>query len=85
MNTPITSGQEHFTPATRESIHMAQCEAIRMNAVEVMPEHLFLGVLAQDGDGVAETFSTLRLDQASLRKQLATLFPPHNDVGQGDA
>jgi hypothetical protein len=56
-----------------------------MNAVEVMPEHLFLGVLAQDGDGVAETFSTLRLDQASLRKQLATLFPPHNDVGQGDA
>ena len=44
-----------------------------------------LGVLAQNGDGVAETFITLRLDQAMLRKQLATLFPPHNDAGQGDA
>jgi len=85
MNTPMTSGQEHFTPATREAIHTAQREAVRMNAVEVMPEHLFLGVLAQDGDGVAETFSTLRLDQAVLRKLLATLFPPHNDAGQGDA
>lgn len=77
--------QEHFTPATREAIHTAQREAVRMNAVEVTPEHLFLGVLAQDGDGVAETFITLRLDQAVLRKQLATLFPPHNDAGQGDA
>ena len=56
-----------------------------MNAVEVMPEHLFLGVLAQDGDEVAEIFRTLRLNQEVLRTQLATLFPPHNNEGQGDA
>src|SRR6185437_2463376 len=87
MNTPITSRleQEHFTPATREAIHTAQREAVRMNAVEVMPEHLFLGVLSQDGDGVAEIFRTLRLNQEVLRTQLATLFPPHKNEGQGDA
>ncbi len=76
--------QAHFTPATCEAIHIAQREAVRMNAPEVTPEHLFLGVLAQDGDGVAEVFSTLRLDQAVLRKQAATIFPSHSDAGEGD-
>ncbi len=86
MNTTMTSRQEqdHFTPATREAIHMAQREAVRMNAPEVTPEHLFLGVLAQDGDGVAEVFSTLRLEQAVLRKQAAAIFPSHSDAGEGD-
>jgi len=64
MNTTMTSMQEqdHFTPVTREAIHTAQCGAVRMNATEASPEHLYLGVLAQDGDEVTETFSTLRLD-----------------------
>ena len=48
-----------------------------MNATEVSPEHLFLGVLAQDGDGITETFSALRLNQAVLREQATTLFPSH--------
>ncbi len=67
--------QEHFTPATREAIHKAQYEAVRMNVEEVTPEHLFLGILAQDGDGVVETFNMLRLDQEVLRKQATTIFP----------
>src|SRR5579872_7005867 len=77
--------QDYFTPATREAIHKAQYEAIRMNVEEVTPEHLFLGVLAQDGDGVVETFSLLRLDQEALRKQAAIIFPSYSDTGQGDA
>ncbi|HLJ36048.1 MAG TPA: AAA family ATPase [Ktedonobacteraceae bacterium] len=86
VNTTMTSMQEqdYFTPATREAIHIAQREAVRMNAPEVTPEHLFPGVLAQDGDGVTEVFSTLRLDQAILRKQAATIFPSHGDTGEGD-
>lgn len=43
QETAALTEQEHFTPATREAIHTAQREAVRMNAVEVMPEHLFLG------------------------------------------
>ena len=88
MNTTLTSMQEqeqdHFTPATREAFRMAQWEAVCMNAAEVTPEHLFLGVLAQDGDGVAEVFSTLRMEQEVLRQQVATIFPSHGDAGEGD-
>ncbi len=76
--------QEQFTPATREALRMAQREAVRMNAAEVTPEHLFLGVLAQNGDGVAEVFSTLRLEQEALRQQVATIFPSHGDTGEED-
>ncbi len=76
--------QEHFTSASREAIFTAQHEAVRMNATEVSPEHLFLGVLAQDGDEVAEAFSTLRLDREVLREQAATLFPPHRNAGKAD-
>ena len=90
MNTPTMTRmqqqeQDHFTPATREAIHRAQYEAVRMNVEEVTPEHLFLGILAQDGDGVVETFNMLRLDQEVLRKQAATIFPSSSDTGKGDA
>ncbi len=85
MDMIMTRRQEHFTLATREALSTAQREAVRMNAVEVLPEHLFFGVLAQDGDGVMEAFSTLGLDRALLRTQLASLFPSHSVVGQGDA
>ena len=76
--------QDHFTPAVREVISVAQREAVRMDAKEVSPEHLFLGVLAQESDEVAEVFSSLRLNQAALREQEATLFPSHSDTGEGD-
>lgn len=88
MNTTMTSMQEqeqdYFTPATHEALYMARRTAVRMNAAEVTPEHLFLGVLAQDGDGVAEVFSTLRMEQEALRQQVATIFPAHGDAGERD-
>ncbi|MDQ2902522.1 MAG: AAA family ATPase [Chloroflexota bacterium] len=76
--------QEHATPALHEAIAAAQDEAARMNASEVSPEHLFLGVLAQDSEQLAETFSALRLNQAVLRTRVATAFPPHNTLRKGD-
>jgi len=75
--------QEHFAPALLEIISAAQDEATRMDAAEVSPEHLFLGVLAQDDERLAETFSALRLNQAVLRTQVLTAFP-HNTVRKGD-
>jgi len=80
----IFQEQEYFTPALREAIAVAQDEAARMNATEVSPEHLFLGVLAQDDEHLAETFSALRLNQAVLRTQAATAFPSHRNVEKGD-
>ena len=55
-----------------------------MNATEVLPEHLFLGVLAQDDEHLVATFSALRLNQAVLRTRVATAFPPHTLVNKGD-
>ena len=54
-----------------------------MQATEVTPEHLFLGAIAQAGDGVAEVLSTLRMDLEAIRTQAAALvtFP---QVRQGD-
>ncbi len=80
----ILQDQEHAAPALRDVIAAAQDEAVRMNATEVSPEHLFLGVLAQDDEYLAETFSTLRLNQAVLRTRVATAFPPHTTVRKGD-
>ena len=84
MNITMSRIQEqgHFPPAIREAMRAAGQKAVRMNATEVTPEHLFLGVLAQNDDGVAETFRALRLDQRMLREQAAILFPL--DEGAGD-
>ncbi len=80
----ILQDHEHVTPAVREIISAAQDEAVRMNATEVSPEHLFLGVLAQDDEYLAETFGALRLNQAVLRTRVATAFPRHTTGSKGD-
>ena len=86
MKTSITifHGHEHVPAALRDVIASAQDEAVRMNATEVAPEHLFLGVLAQDNEHFAETFSALRLNQAVLRTRVAIAFPPHTPANKGD-
>ncbi len=76
--------QEHFTSALREVISAAHDEAVHMNATEVSPQYLFLGVLAQNDEHLAETFSALRLNQVVLRTQTATAFPSQRNVGKGD-
>ncbi len=80
----ILQEHEHLTSAVRELLSAANDEAVRMNATEVSPEHLFLGVLTQDDEHLAETFSALRLNQAVLRTRVATAFPPHSRTSKGD-
>ena len=86
MSSTMTMAQEHehVPAALRDVIAAAQDEAVRINATEVSPEHLFLGVLAQDDEHLAETFSALRLNQAVLRTRVAIAFPPHTPVNKGD-
>ena len=85
MHITMTNIQErdHFPPAIRGAISSAQQRALHMEATEVAPEHLFLGVIAQNDDGVSETFRALRLDQRTLLEQIALLFPAYEDVQEG--
>lgn len=87
MNTSVTNMQEQasFTLAVREVISTAQREAVSMNATEVFPEHLFLGVLAQENDEVMEAFRSLKLNQAVLREQVLILFPSHTAVREDES
>jgi hypothetical protein len=85
MNIAITNIQEqdHFPPAIREALHSAQQRALHMDAMEVAPEHLFLGVVTQHDDGVTETLRALRLDQRMILEQVAILFPAYEDAREG--
>ena len=82
MNTNVTNMQEqdYFSPTVHEAVTTAQRKAVSMNATEVSPEHLFLGILAQDNDGITEAFNVLKLNQAMLREQVLTLFPSHTVI-----
>ncbi len=82
MNTSMTNmqDQDYFSTTVYKAITTAQRKAVSMNATEVSPEHLFLGILAQDNDGITEAFNALKLDQAMLREQVLTLFPSHTVV-----
>ncbi len=85
MNITMTNIQEqdHFPPTIREALRSAQQRALHMNATEVTPEHLFLGVVAQHDEGVTETFQALRLDQRTILEQVAILFPAYEDTQEG--
>jgi ATPase family associated with various cellular activities (AAA) len=85
MSSTITTRQEqdHFPPAVRQALHSAQQRALHMDAMEVAPEHLFLGVVAQHDEDVIETFRALRLDHKMILEQIAILFPADEDVLEG--
>src|ERR1051326_7449808 len=85
MNITITNiqQQDQFPPAIREALHSAQQWALQMDSMEVVPEHLFLGVVTQHDDGVTETLRALRLDQRMILEQVAILFPADEDAREG--
>ncbi|HEY6286173.1 MAG TPA: AAA family ATPase [Ktedonobacteraceae bacterium] len=55
-------------------IRLAQHEAIKMNAPEVFPEHLFLGVLKQDDVEVTLVLKDIGLDIKEIQAQAAETF-----------
>src|SRR5438876_7374365 len=69
-----------LAPSTQAEIRLAQHEAIKMNAPEVYPEHLFLGVLTQADVEVAKVLKGLRLDIQEIQAQAAETFGISNDV-----
>ena len=76
MNITVTSIQErdHFPGAIREALHSAQQWALHMDAMEVTPEQLFLGVVMQHDDSVTATLSALRLDQRMILERSGDLW-----------
>jgi len=65
---------DRFTPSARQVLQSAQHQAAQMQAQEVYPEHLLLGVLAQDDDEAAEVLSRLGMNMQVLRAQVAAIF-----------
>lgn len=72
---------DQLAPSAQAAIRLAQLEATRMNAPEVYPEHLFLGMLAQADVEVAKVLRSLRLDILEIQVQAAEIFGMPNDVG----
>src|SRR6266568_6572359 len=70
-----------LAPSTQAEIGQAQHEAIKMNAPEVYPEHLFLGVLTQVDVEVAKVLKGLGLDLQEIQAQAAETFGVPNYVG----
>lgn len=65
---------DRFTASARQVLESAQHQAAQMQAQEVYPEHLLLGVLAQDDDEAAEVLSRLGMNMQVLRAQVASSF-----------
>ena len=63
-----------LAPSTQAVIRLAQCEAIKMNAPEVYPEHLFLGVLRQDDVEVTIILKDIGLDKQKIQAQVEVTF-----------
>jgi len=60
--------------STQAVIRLAQQEAIRMNAPEVYPEHLFLGAFRQDDVEVTMVLRDVGLDRQEIQAQAREAF-----------
>src|SRR6266704_2583311 len=65
---------DRFAASARQALQNAQQQAAQMQAQEVYPEHLLLGVLAQDDDEAAEVLRRLGMNTQVLRAQVASIF-----------
>ena len=71
---PTTLDFERLAASTRTAIQFAQQEAIRMQAPEVRPEHLLLGVLRQGEDGIGQVLRDLGVDIQAVRAGMSTVL-----------
>jgi len=68
-----------FPSSIQAVIRLAQLEAIKMNAPEVYPEHLFLGILRQDDVEVTVVLKAIGLDKQKMQAQTINTFGNLND------
>jgi hypothetical protein len=70
-----------LAPSTQAEIRLARYEAASMNAPEVYPEHLFLGMLAQADAEVDKVLGSLGLNMQGIQAQAIETFGILNYVG----
>jgi hypothetical protein len=73
-----TTGMQEPEPdwllPVRKAMRIAEQEAIDMGVREVYPEHLLLGILGLNDDGVARILSVLGLDAQAIRSRAVEVF-----------
>jgi len=77
MNTATTGMQEpepDWLLPVRKAMQLAEREAMDMGVREVYPEHLLLGILGLNDDGVARVLSVLGLDAQAIRARAVEVF-----------
>ena len=77
MNTATTGMQEpepDWLLPVRKAMQLAEREAMDMGVREVYPEHLLLGILGLNDDGVARVLSVLGLDAQAIRERAVEVF-----------
>ncbi len=80
MKTIEIQETQQIAPSTYEAVHLARQEAARMQAPEVLPEHLFLGILAQGDDRVAKVLSSLGMSMQLIRARVAEIFSGYGNA-----
>ena len=73
----LEPGPEGLAPATRESLELAQQEALRVGANAIHPEHLLLGVIAQGESQAARLLCVYGLDPSAIRMRAFEVFKDH--------
>src|ERR1051326_4471542 len=71
---------DRFTASAQGALLGAQQHAVHMQAQEVYPEHLLLGILVQDDDEADEILSRLGISMQMLRAQVAVIFGDSTSV-----
>src|SRR5205823_7762437 len=75
---------DRFAAPARRALQNAQQQAVQMQAQEVYPEHLLLGILVQDDDEAAEVLSRLGMNMQVLRGQVAVIFGRSTSVSSDE-
>src|SRR5450755_498429 len=74
MNISEIRNSGRFAPSAQQVIERTQQKAAQMQAPEVYPEHLLLGILTQGDDEVANVMSILGMNIRRLREQAASII-----------
>ena len=75
---------DRFAASARRALQNAQQQAVQMQAQEVYPEHLLLGILVQNDEEAAEVLSRLGMNMQMLRAQVATIFGSNIPVSSSE-
>lgn len=75
---------DQLAPSTKAEISQAQRVAKILDAPEVFPEHLFLGIIAHADADVAKVLESLGLDMRVIRSQAAEAFGILSKMGSDE-